>query len=252
MTGPILQTRSLSKRFGGLTAVDNVTIDFMPGQVHAIIGPNGAGKTTLINLLSGDLAPSSGKIMFRDQDVSTAPVYQISQLGIGRSYQKTNIFADFTCLQNSLLAGQSRMTSSMRFLRPAGAYGDIRTRAENALQLCGLSDRASWVASEMSYGEQRQLEIGMMLATEPALLLLDEPLAGMGRDESGHVVELIKRLAKNHTVILIEHDMDAVFAVADVLTVMVNGVVLASGTPNEIRASQAVQEAYLGDGEGDR
>ena len=252
MTGPLLQTRNLSKNFGGLTAVDNVSIDFMTGQVHAIIGPNGAGKTTLINLLSGDMGPSSGQIMFKGQDVSAAPAYQISQLGIGRSYQKTNIFPDFTCLQNCQLAGQSRMTSSMRFLRPASAYSDINVRAENALGLCGLSDRAGWVASEMSYGEQRQLEIGMMLATEPDLLLLDEPLAGMGRDESGQVVDLIKRLAENHTVVLIEHDMDAVFAVADVLTVMVNGVVLASGTPDEIRASQAVQDAYLGSGEEDQ
>ncbi len=249
MTGPLLQTRDLSKNFGGLSAVSNVTIDFMPGQVHAIIGPNGAGKTTLINLLSGELKPSGGIISFKGQDISAAPVYEISQLGIGRSFQKTNIFPDFTCLGNCLLAGQSRMKSSMRFLRRASGYDEIRVRAETALDLCGLADRADWTASAMSYGEQRQLEIGMMLATEPELLLLDEPLAGMGRDESGRVVELIKRLADNHTVILIEHDMDAVFAVAQVLTVMVNGTVLASGTPQQIRASQDVQDAYLGGGE---
>ncbi len=252
MTTPLLQTEELSKNFGGLSAVDNVTIDFMAQQVHAIIGPNGAGKTTLINLLSGELKPSAGKIMFKGRDVSAAPVYEISQLGIGRSYQKTNIFPDFTCLGNCLLAGQSRMSSSMRFLRAANTYDEVRLRAETALGLCGLGDRAHWVASAMSYGEQRQLEIGMMLATEPDLLLLDEPLAGMGRDESGQVVALIKRLAANHTVILIEHDMDAVFAVADVLTVMVNGAVLASGTPEQMRASQAVQDAYLGTGEEDQ
>ncbi len=252
MSGAILQTANLSKNFGGLSAVDKVTIDFQPGQVHAIIGPNGAGKTTLINLLSGELKPSSGKIIFKGRDVSNAPVFEISQLGIGRSFQKTNIFPDFTCLANCRLAGQSRMTTSMRFMRAAGSYDEIRTRAERALDLCGLSDRADWIASAMSYGEQRQLEIGMMLATEPNLLLLDEPLAGMGREESGQVVELIKRLAKDHTVILIEHDMDAVFAVADVLTVMVNGTVLASGTPEQIRASQDVQDAYLGSGEEDQ
>ena len=249
MTGPLLQTRGLTKSFGGLTAVDQVSIDFMPGQVHAVIGPNGAGKTTLINLLSGDLKPTSGEISFKGLGVTGAPAYEISQLGIGRSYQKTNIFPDFTCLQNCLLAGQSRMTSSMRFLRPASSYGETQTRAERALALCGLSDRVDWVASSMSYGEQRQLEIGMMLATEPTLLLLDEPLAGMGKDESGQVVDLIKRLAVDHTVILIEHDMDAVFAVAEVLTVMVNGTVLATGTPEEIRANQTVQDAYLGGSE---
>jgi len=249
MTEPLLQTRDLSKNFGGLSAVNNVTINFMPEKVHAIIGPNGAGKTTLINLLSGELKPSGGKIVFRGRDVSTAPSFEISQLGIGRSYQKTNIFPDFSCLQNCLLAGQSRMASSMRFLRPANSYDEIQARADRALKLCGLSGRADWIASSMSYGEQRQLEIGMMLATEPTLLLLDEPLAGMGKDESGQVVDLIKRLAVDHTVILIEHDMDAVFAVADVLTVMVNGAVLASGTPEEIRASQTVQDAYLGSNE---
>lgn len=249
MNTPLLVTRDLTKNFGGLIAVDGVTIDFMPGDVHAIIGPNGAGKTTLINLLSGDLPPSGGSITFRDHDLTSQSVHAISQLGIGRSYQKTNIFAEFTCFQNCWLGAQSRMSTSMRFLRPAKTYDKVRRRTERAIALCGLEKRSNTVASAMSYGEQRQLEIGMMLATEPELLLLDEPLAGMGTDESRQVVELIKRLAEDHTVILIEHDMDAVFAVADTLTVMVNGRVLASGTPDEIRGSQDVQEAYLGGGE---
>ncbi len=249
MTSPLLTTQGLTKSFGGLVAVDSVSIDFMESKVHAIIGPNGAGKTTLINLLSGDLPPSAGTITFQEHDLTQKPVHAVSQLGIGRSYQKTNIFPHFTCLQNCWLGAQSRMSSSMRFFRPAKAYAEIRRRTERAIDLCGLNDRIDTVASAMSYGEQRQLEIGMMLATEPELLLLDEPLAGMGTDESKQVVELIKRLAQEHTVILIEHDMDAVFAVADELTVMVNGKVLATGTPEEIRSSQEVQDAYLGSGE---
>lgn len=249
MTQPLLSTQNLSKQFGGLVAVDNVSINFEAAKVHAIIGPNGAGKTTFINLLSGDLPPSSGAITFREHDLTSKKADAISQLGIGRSYQKTNIFPQFTCMQNCWLGAQSRMSTSMRFFKPAKVYGQVRSRAERALDLCGLESRAETVAASLSYGEQRQLEIGMMLATEPELLLLDEPLAGMGTDESRQVVELIKRLAMDHTVILIEHDMDAVFAVADVLTVMVNGKVLATGTPAEIRASQQVQDAYLGSGE---
>ena len=249
MNQPLLSTRNLTRSFGGLVAVDSVSIDFMDSKVHAIIGPNGAGKTTLINLLSGDLSPSDGSITFQDHDLTCKPVHAVSQLGIGRSYQKTNIFPEFTCLQNCWLGAQSRMTTSMRFFRPAKIYKEVQQRAERAIDLCGLNDRINTVASAMSYGEQRQLEIGMMLATEPELLLLDEPLAGMGTDESQKVVELIQRLAEVHTVILIEHDMDAVFAVADLLTVMVNGKVLATGTPEEIRNSQEVQDAYLGTGE---
>ncbi len=251
MNQPLLSTRGLSKSFGGLVAVDNVSIDFEAAKVHAIIGPNGAGKTTLINLLSGDFPPSSGSISFKEHDLSAKKSYAVSQLGIGRSYQKTNIFQEFTCLQNCWLGAQSRMPTSMRFFRPAKAYLQVQERAERALELCGLAHRIETPASALSYGEQRQLEIGMMLATQPELLLLDEPLAGMGTDESQQVVALIKRLAEDHTVVLIEHDMDAVFAVADVLTVMVNGKVLATGSPAEIRANQQVQDAYLGNDAGE-
>jgi len=251
MSQPLLATRDLTKSFGGLVAVDSVSIDFMASKVHAIIGPNGAGKTTLINLLSGDFVPSGGAITFKNHDLTRLPCHAVSQLGIGRSYQKTNIFPEFTCLQNCWLGAQSRMKTSMRFFRPALSYQEVRRRAERAIELCGLDARIDTVASAMSYGEQRQLEIGMMLATEPELLLLDEPLAGMGSDEAQQVVDLIKRLAEEHSVVLIEHDMDAVFAVADTLTVMVNGKVLATGTPEDIRNSQDVQDVYLGSGEGD-
>ncbi len=242
----ILETTTLSKNFGGLFAVQNVSLGFAEGQVHAIIGPNGAGKTTLINLLSGDLLPSSGTVLFKGRDITRFPPNKVSQAGIGRSYQKTNIFPHFTCFENCWLAAQSRRPSSMRFFRPASRLKDVEERTLNALALCGLSGQQETIASTMSYGEQRQLEIGMMLATEPELLLLDEPLAGMGTEDSQQVIELLRRLAQKQTLILIEHDMDAVFAIADQLTVMVNGGVLETGTVDEIRSSTAVQEAYLG------
>jgi branched-chain amino acid transport system ATP-binding protein len=246
MADAILRIDRLSKSFGGLIATNNVTLEFERGQVHAIIGPNGAGKTTLINLLSGDLLPNDGTILFHGRDITRLPPHKISQLGIGRSYQKTNIFAEFTCFENCWVAAQSRLNTSMRFFRPARHLQAVQERAESALELCGLSHRRDNQASAMSYGEQRQLEIGMMLATEPKLLLLDEPLAGMGSEESLQVIELLRRLAEEHTLILIEHDMDAVFSIADQLTVMVNGRILETGTVEQIRSSQAVQEAYLG------
>ncbi|WP_027715233.1 ABC transporter ATP-binding protein [Desulfuromonas sp. TF] len=246
MSETILRTQRLSKSFGGLIATNNVSLAFERGQVHAIIGPNGAGKTTLINLLSGDLLPNDGAILFKERDITRLPPDQVSQLGIGRSYQKTNIFSQFTCYENCWVAAQSRLNTSMRFFRPASRLRDVRERTERALELCGLGKRCETVAAAMSYGEQRQLEIGMMLATEPELLLLDEPLAGMGSEESKQVITLLRRLAEDHTLILIEHDMDAVFSIADRLTVMVNGRVLETGTVDQIRSSQAVQEAYLG------
>jgi len=250
MTEPILVTEGLSKYFGALAAVDDVGLTFDTGRIHAIIGPNGAGKTTLINLLSGEIKPTKGTVRFKGREISGAPPNRISQLGVGRSYQKTNIFPSFTCEQNCWLAAQSRLKTSMRFFRPSKRYGDVGTRTNHALEQCGLTHRADTVASAMSYGEQRQLEIGMMLATEPELLLLDEPLAGMGREESLRVIELLRALAVDHTLILIEHDMDAVFAIAEDLTVMVNGQVLETGTPEQIRASPEVQRAYLGTNDG--
>jgi len=243
----ILVTDDLSKSFGALAAVSNVSLCFGRGLVHAIIGPNGAGKTTLINMLSGDLAPSGGKIRFKDRDITGLPPDRVSQAGVGRSYQKTNIFPRLTCFENCWLAAQSREHTSMRFFRPAHKLFAVRQRSERALAACGLEQRAASVAATMSYGEQRQLEIGMMLATEPELLLLDEPLAGMGSDESLQVIELLRRLAQEHTLILIEHDMDAVFSIADRITVMVNGEVLETGPVEQIRTSTAVREAYLGE-----
>ncbi|NBS60371.1 MAG: ABC transporter ATP-binding protein, partial [Betaproteobacteria bacterium] len=212
---------------------------------------NGAGKSTLINMLSGDLPPSSGTVTIGGRDVTGLAAHQISRMGVGRSYQKTNVFLTFTAFENCRLAAQSRQKSSMRFFRPAHRMADVNRAAEAALAAAGLEGRAGSIASALSHGEQRQLEIAMTLATEPRLLLLDEPLAGMGAEESASMVALLKKLVETHAILLVEHDMDAVFALAHRLTVMVNGQVLASGSPAEIRANPKVQEAYLGDDLGD-
>ncbi|GAB4169304.1 MAG: ABC transporter ATP-binding protein [Rhodocyclaceae bacterium] len=245
----ILRTEALTRRFGGLTAVNDVRIELRMGEIHAVIGPNGAGKSTLTHLLSGDLPPSSGRILFRDRDIAGHAAHRISRLGVGRSYQKTNIFKPFTVLENCRLAAQSRAPHALRIFSRAERFRDITRSAEAALELAGLASRSREIAANLSHGEQRQLEIAMCLATAPTLLLLDEPLAGMGATESARMVELIRGLARDHAVMLIEHDMDAVFAVAHRLTVMVNGEVLESGTPEAVRASPAVQSAYLGQAE---
>jgi branched-chain amino acid transport system ATP-binding protein len=249
MSDAILQVRDLSKNFGGLAAVDNVDLEVRVRELHAVIGPNGAGKTTLINLLSGDLPASAGRITFRGNDISRLAPEKRARLGIGRSYQKTNIFLGFSAWENCRLAAQSREPRPMNWLRDARSYAGVMDRAHRALEAVGLAERADEVALALSHGEQRQLEIAMCLATEPSLLLLDEPLAGMGMEESLKMVELIGRLADNHAILLIEHDMDAVFQLAKLLTVMVDGKVLASGIPEEIRANRRVQAAYLGSDE---
>ena len=249
MTDTILEVRALSKYFGGLAAVDHVSLEVGVGKLHAVIGPNGAGKTTLVNMLSGDLLPTSGSVCFRGQDISRLAPEKRSRLGIGRSYQKTNIPPGFSALENCRLAAQSRQPHPLNWLRAALSYGDIVNRARCALEQVGLSHRADETALALSHGEQRQLEIAMCLATDPQLLLLDEPLAGMGTEESMKMVELIARLAESHAVLLVEHDMDAVFQLAKVLTVMVDGKLLASGAPEEIRANRQAQIAYLGGGE---
>ncbi len=251
MSEVILATQGLTRHFGGLAAVSDVSLEACMGQLHAVIGPNGAGKSTLINMLSGDLPPSSGTVSIGGRDVTGLAAHQISRMGVGRSYQKTNVFLTFTAFENCRLAAQSRQKSSMRFFRPAHRMADVNRAAEAALAAAGLEGRAGSIASALSHGEQRQLEIAMTLATEPRLLLLDEPLAGMGAEESASMVALLKKLVETHAILLVEHDMDAVFALAHRLTVMVNGQVLASGSPAEIRANPKVQEAYLGDDLGD-
>ncbi len=246
MTEAILRTQGLTKRFGGLVAVSDVSLDLHVGEVHVVIGPNGAGKSTLTNLLSGDLPATSGRVMLDGRDIAGLSSDQISRMGVGRSYQKTNIFLPFTVFENARLAAQSRTPYALRVFSRAERYEAINALASMALASAGLAHRAQRVAATLSHGEQRQLEIAMCLATQPRVLLLDEPLAGMGPHESQRMVELIQKLGADHAIMLIEHDMDAVFALAHRLTVMVNGEVLESGTPEQVRSSPAVQLAYLG------
>jgi branched-chain amino acid transport system ATP-binding protein len=244
----LFETRGLTKAFGGLVAVNGVSIGFREREAHAVIGPNGAGKSTFVNLLTGHLPASGGQVLFRGADVTRLPAHRVARLGIGRSYQKTNVFPGFTCFENCRLAAQSRLSTSMRFIRPAASYREISAHAAQALERAGLAARSGRVAGSMSYGEQRQLEIAMVLATGPDVLVLDEPLAGMGKEESEGMVGLLGELARDYTLILVEHDMDAVFAIARTLSVMVNGTLLESGPLEQVRASKAVQDAYLGDG----
>ena len=251
----LLSARQLTKRFGGLAAVNGVSVDLWRGRIHAVIGPNGAGKSTLTNLLSGDLPPSSGQVQLGSTDVTGWAPERISRQGLGRSYQKTNIFLPLTVHENVRLAAQSR--DPQQPWNPLRWWQDTRhaainnralsARLESAIELSGLQHRRSAIAGAMSHGEQRQLEIAMTLATEPQVLLLDEPLAGMGVAEAERMVELLQRLKPAHAIMLVEHDMDAVFALADRLTVMVNGEVIAHGTPADVRADAGVQAAYLGE-----
>ena len=243
----LLRAKRLTRRFGGLTAVGEVSVDLWQGRIHAIIGPNGAGKSTLTNLLSGDLAPTSGEIFLAGQDVTGWAPEKISRAGLGRSYQKTNIFQPFTVWENVRLAAQSRSGRAARWLSLASGFADINERAAHALELAGLAPRRDAIAGTISHGEQRQLEIAMTLATGPRVLLLDEPLAGMGSAEAERMVALLLKIKPDHAIMLVEHDMDAVFALADQLTVMVNGQVIASGKPADIRADANVQAAYLGE-----
>lgn len=247
MSEVLLSAKDLVKRFGGLAAVNGVSVDLSRNRIHAVIGPNGAGKSTLTNLLSGDLPATSGTVTLGGSEVTGATPEKISRLGLGRSYQKTNIFLPFTVWDNVRLAAQSRTPHAARWFRLASGFGEINTRAEKALELAGLQDRRHAIAGATSHGEQRQLEIAMALATDPQVLLLDEPLAGMGVAEAERMVALLLRIKPDHAMMLVEHDMDAVFALADALTVMVNGQVIASGTPAAVRADANVQSAYLGE-----
>ena len=247
MSEALLSARGLTKRFGGLAAVNDVTLDLWRERIHAVIGPNGAGKSTLTNLLSGDTAPTAGTVTLAGREVTGWSPERISRAGLGRSYQKTNIFQPFTVWENIRLAAQSRTPHPLRVLAPATGMREANARAERALELAGLQARRDHVAGAASHGEQRQLEVAMALATDPRVLLLDEPLAGMGTAEAERMVDLLLRLKKDHAMMLVEHDMDAVFALADHLTVMVNGQVIASGAPAQVRADAGVQSAYLGE-----
>ena len=247
MTEPLLVADQLSRYFGGLAANQNVSLALERGQIHALLGPNGAGKSTFINMLSGDLPPSSGRVLFQGRDISALSAYQRSRIGIGRSFQRTNVFLEFTVLENCRLAAQSRRQKPWRILSSALAERAAVTCSEEVIVLAELAGSEAQVAGTLSHGERRQLEIAMVLATDPQVLLLDEPLAGMGGEESARMVQLLARLRADHAILLVEHDMDAVFALADVITVLVNGELLESGAPESIRQSPAVRHAYLGE-----
>jgi branched-chain amino acid transport system ATP-binding protein len=242
-----MQAHGLEKRFGGLAAVAGVSIEVRIGEIHALIGPNGAGKSTLINLLSGELAPTAGTIAIDGRDVTRLGQHRRSLAGLGRSYQKTAVFSRFTTFENVRLAAQAHGEEPLRMLRPAVADEAAIARARSALEIVGLAGRADATAGLLSHGEQRQLEIAMVLATGPRIMLLDEPLAGMGQGEARRMVALIASLRPARAILIVEHDMDAVFALADRLTVMADGRVIASGAPEDVRADAAVRLAYLGE-----
>ncbi|HUI94850.1 MAG TPA: ABC transporter ATP-binding protein [Xanthobacteraceae bacterium] len=247
MPEPLLRIEHLAKHYGGILASDDITLDVVAGELHAIIGPNGAGKTTLIGQLAGEVAPDAGHVIFAGQDITTLPVPARSALGLARSFQITSLFPEFTALDNVALAVQAHAGHSFRFWRPARSAPELREPARAALARVGLAHRADTVVSRLSHGEHRQLEIAVALATRPRLLLLDEPMAGLGPDESARMVKLMRELKQELTILLIEHDMDAVFALADRITVLVYGRVIASGAPEAIRANAEVREAYLGE-----
>ena len=248
MAEPLLSTDRLVKRFGGLLATDNVSLEVRPGEIHALIGPNGAGKTTLVGQLTGTLAPDSGSIHFAGRDVTRLPTHARVRLGLARSFQITAVLREFSALDNVALAVQAHAGHSFRFLADARRDRSLRDPAMRGLEAVGLGDRAGTLAASLSHGEQRQLEIAMALAGEPKLLLLDEPMAGMGAEESQRMVGFLDALKGRCGMLLIEHDMDAVFALADRITVLVYGRAIASGTPDEIRADPEVRQAYLGEG----
>ena len=246
MTEPLLRIEGLHKRFGGVRATDDVTLDVRDGETHAVIGPNGAGKTTLIAQLSGQLAPDAGRVLFEGRDITRLPAYQRAHVGIARSFQITSVFMDLSVHDNVALAVQAHQGHSFRLWAPARADANLREIAIDYLRAVDLADRATWTAAALSHGERRQLEMAMALAGKPKLMLLDEPMAGMGLDESTRMVETLKSL-KAQSILLIEHDMDAVFALADRISVLVYGRIIATGTPDDIRTNDEVRRAYLGE-----
>jgi branched-chain amino acid transport system ATP-binding protein len=247
MIEPLLELRNLRKTYGALVVTDDVSLSIQPGELHAIIGPNGAGKTTLIHQISGLLASASGRIMFGREDITGLPMHQRVRRGLARSFQITSILPGFSALENVALAVQARSGSSFRLLGHAAREKDLNEQALECLSVVGLGARAQIPAGLLSHGEKRQLELAIALATKPKLLLLDEPLAGTGQDESQRVIETLQRLKRGLTIVLIEHDMDAVFSLADRVSVLVYGRVIATDVPERIRAHAEVRAAYLGE-----
>jgi branched-chain amino acid transport system ATP-binding protein len=244
---PLLRVERLVRRFGGILATDNVSLDVASGELHAIIGPNGAGKTTLISQLTGQLLPHSGAIHLAGRDITRVPAYRRSAMGLARSFQITSLLSDFTVSDNVALAAQAHDGHSFHFWGNARKVAHLRKAAQSALDRVGLGHRADVVVSQLSHGEQRELELAVALATKPQLLLLDEPMAGLGITESARMVKLLQELRREVSIVLVEHDMNAVFALADRITVLVYGRVIASGQPSEIRQNGEVKRAYLGE-----
>ena len=247
MAEPVLSVRGLSKSFGGLRATDRIDLDVMDGETHAIIGPNGAGKTTLLSQLAGDLSADAGAIHFAGRPITGLDATARSRLGLARSFQIPSVFRSFSALDNVALAVQAHAGHSFRFWRPARAERALREPARAVLASVGLGERVDVLAANLAHGEQRQLEIAMALATRPRLLLLDEPVAGMGLEESQRMVRFLATLKRRITIVLVEHDMDAVFTLADRISVMVYGRIIATGTPPEVRGNEEVRRAYLGE-----
>ncbi|MDX3907251.1 MAG: ABC transporter ATP-binding protein [Pigmentiphaga sp.] len=243
----ILQAQGLSRHFGALKAIDNVSLSLGADRIHAVIGTNGAGKSTLIHLLSGELPPTTGTVTLNGQDITSWSQPRRARAGIGRSYQRNTIFLPLTVRENCRLAAQAKLQRPWYVWQSAQGCRASNERADELLERTGLSAVANKVAASLSHGQKRQLEVAMCLATSPQVLLLDEPLAGMGAEESERMLELLRRLRAGHAILLVEHDMDAVFAVADDITVMVNGSPIASGLPAAVRSNPDVQAAYLGE-----
>ena len=246
MSRAVLELQGLNKSFGALHATRDLSFCVNAGEIHALIGPNGAGKTTLIQQIYGALKPDTGHVLLNGKDITSLPVPGRVRAGIGRSFQISNVLMDFTVLENGIIAEQARLGQSFRFLRPAFDDPDLIAGAQKILVRVGLDDRADQRVGDLAHGERRMLELGLALATAPQLLLLDEPMAGAGPEESQRMSQIIETLRGKLAILLIEHDMDAVFRLADRITVLVEGAVIASGTADEISNSAAVQTAYLG------
>lgn len=249
MAEPLLRLEALRKHYGGLAVTDGVSLDVLPGEIHAVIGPNGAGKTTLIHEITGLVAPDSGRVVFAGQDITRLSFPRRVRAGLARSFQITSVVPGFTALENVALAAQACAGSSFRFLRPAASEAALNQAAAAALAEVGLADRAAIPAGALSHGEKRALELAIALATKPRLLLLDEPLAGAGPEETERLIALLTRLKSAYTILLVEHDMQAVFALADRVSVLVYGRVIATGTVEAIRTNPEVRAAYLGEDE---
>ncbi|MFC4666968.1 ABC transporter ATP-binding protein [Seohaeicola nanhaiensis] len=243
----VLKVEGLNKSFGGIKATDNLNLTVEAGELHAVIGPNGAGKTTMISQLCGTQIPDSGRVMFKGRDITRLATHRRAHLGITRSFQITSLIMEMSVLDNIALALQAREGHSFRFLRPARSVASLRDRGRALLERVGLGDKADHATVALSHGEHRRMEIAIALASEAELMLLDEPMAGLGTQESLEMVALLKGIKGKHSILLIEHDMDAVFALADRISVLVYGHIIATGTPSEIRGNEAVQHAYLGE-----